>query len=71
MGRYLEVKNFTDRFHEFECSNQSVAVPSASVFYPQVPTQKEKVGKKDKFVCKIANDVILELQVMSTYNILN
>ena len=62
-GRYLEISNFTNKYHEFEVRRKHIFVQGTTVFFPQVPLMY--VSKTGATV-KIANDIILELQVRSS-----
>ena len=67
-AKYLEVSNFTDKYHEFKLQNKKdhfIYVVSETVFFPQVPTIYES---KSGTIFKICNEIVHELQVRSSFS---
>ena len=60
-GRYLEIRNFTNKFHEYDITKKKALVRSYEIFFPQVPTCNVKGSK-----IRIDNDIICELQIRSS-----
>ena len=61
--KYLEISNFTNRYHEFNVQRKNIAVIGETVFFPQVPTL---FVSKSNTTFKISNEIIHELQVRSS-----
>ena len=62
-GKYLEISNFTNKYHEFSIQRKEIFVIGGTVFSPQVPTM---FVSKSGTIFKISNEIIHELQVRSS-----
>jgi hypothetical protein len=64
-GKYLEVRNFTNKYHEYSptTKGKTVAVVGETVFFPQVPIMFSSRGSS---YYRISNEIVHELQVRST-----
>ena len=60
-GQYLELRNFNEKWNEYDFTRRTVLVRCGEIFFPQVPTVNLP-GKKPR----IANDIVLELQLRSS-----
>ena len=63
-GKFLELSNFNTKHHEYRITKKVIATHAEEIFYPQVQTLLSN-GKN----IRIANDIILQLQVNSSWHI--